>query len=331
MLVRGGWGAGLVAAFRLSFGLSPPIEARRGRTLFRKAFPAMRRFKRWTFRRLKAAVAARRSSQPANVVDNASSSAAPNPLTARLARPSDGLLTRGPVSRKVFGRGASRILFCSLLALNAPYVMAQIPTSPFHAGAGLWPGDVDFELGSSDAPVIVEEYFSDTCPHCADFELHVFPQVRSQFIDTGMVRFVFKELPTAPTHLSALGFIIARCGGRDSYLKTLDEIFRNQVLLTKGMDLRQSALWIGAQAGLTEGQTQSCVDNDKAYMDLDQRLTNALALGISGTPSFVVNGRVIKPGRVLSGESYFGGSLSVVQFRALVRSAERIRDHPPPK
>lgn len=299
--------------------------------LFRRAFPAMRRFKRWIYRRLKAAVAARRSSQPADVVDHASSSGTPNPLGARSGRPWDGLLIRWLASRKVYERGASRMLFCSLLALNAPHVMAQIPTSPSHAGAALWPGDVDFELGSSDAPVIVEEYFSDTCPHCADFELHVFPQVRSQFVDTGVVRFIFKELPTAPTHLSALGFIIARCGGRDSYLKTLDKMFMNQVLLTKGMDLRQAALWIGTQAGLTEGQTQSCIDNDKPYMDLDQRLTNALALGISGTPSFVVNGRVIKPGRILSGESYLGGSLSVVQFGALVRSAERMRDHPPPK
>ena len=201
--------------------------------------------------------------------------------------------------------------------------LAQSDAAPSVAQTKPWPGDVDFELGSPMAPIVVEEYLSDTCPHCAQFDLDVLPAVRLKYVDTGLVRFVFRELPTSPTRLSALGFIIARCGGRDTYLRTLDQVFRNQAFLIKGVDLRAAALWIGREAGLSKAQTQSCVDNDGAYDDLDRKLSRALQLGITGTPSFVVNGELITPGHIILGRRYNGGSLSEAQFSALVESGRR--------
>ena len=214
----------------------------------------------------------------------------------------------------------------STMGFSDRSALAQSGATPNAAQIKPWPGNVDFELGSPTAPVVVEEYFSDTCPHCAQFDLDVLPIVRMKYVNTGLVRLIFRELPTSPIRLSALGFIIARCGGRDTYLRTLDQIFRNQAFLIRAVDLRAAALWIGHEAGLSESQTQSCINNDAAYDDLDQNLTRALQSGITGTPSFVVNGRLITPGRVLAGRKYNGGSLSEAQFSALVESSGRKPD-----
>ena len=211
----------------------------------------------------------------------------------------------------------------SVMSLHAGATFSQTSSTLTHAASSTWSSDVDFELGSPTAQVVVEEYFSDTCPHCAEFALKTFPDIRAKYIDTGLVRFVLKELPTPPLRLSALGFIIARCGGRNGYLDTLDKIFQNQDILERSMNLRQAALWIGRQAGLSEAQTQSCIDDEGAYAALDSKITDAINRGVSGTPTFIVNGLLLKQGRLPDGGLYDGGALSKAQFTALFQSVRR--------
>src|SRR6476620_307701 len=67
----------------------------------------------------------------------------------------------------------------------------------------------DRVLGRTDAPVTIVEYASATCPHCAAFHKDVFPQLKSEFIDTGKVRFIFREFPFDDLALAA--FMLARC------------------------------------------------------------------------------------------------------------------------
>src|SRR5947209_14674871 len=84
----------------------------------------------------------------------------------------------------------------------------------------------EMALGDPQAPITVIEYASMTCPHCAHFHLTTFPELKKRYIDTGKVRFVFREFPLDPVATGA--FMLARCAGNDRYFALLDLLFHEQ-------------------------------------------------------------------------------------------------------
>ena len=68
-------------------------------------------------------------------------------------------------------------------------------------------------LGDEKAPVTIIEYASMTCPHCANFHATTYPELKKRYIDTGKVRFIFREFPL--DQLAAAGFMLARCSAQD--------------------------------------------------------------------------------------------------------------------
>ena len=90
----------------------------------------------------------------------------------------------------------------------------------------------DRVLGQADAPVVMVEYASATCPHCAEFHAKVLPLIKTEYIDTGKVRFIFREFPLDQAALGA--FMLARCVPEDKYFATIDLMFRRQAIWMKG-------------------------------------------------------------------------------------------------
>ena len=86
--------------------------------------------------------------------------------------------------------------------------------------------DGDIVLGSDKAPVTVIEYASMTCPHCAHFSTTTFPELQKRYIDTGKVRFIFREFPLDA--LAAAGFMLARCAGKDKFMPVVETLFAKQ-------------------------------------------------------------------------------------------------------
>ena len=85
----------------------------------------------------------------------------------------------------------------------------------------------DMMMGDDKAPVTVIEYASMTCPHCAHFTETTFPELKKRYIDTGKVRFIFREFPL--DNLAAAAFMLARCSGtsdKDKYFALIDTLFR---------------------------------------------------------------------------------------------------------
>src|SRR5262245_20812558 len=72
----------------------------------------------------------------------------------------------------------------------------------------------DMAIGDPKAPVQLIEYASVTCPHCREFHDRTWAKLKANYIDTGKVRFIFREFPTAPEELAVAGFQVARCGNR---------------------------------------------------------------------------------------------------------------------
>jgi protein-disulfide isomerase len=153
----------------------------------------------------------------------------------------------------------------------------------------------DMALGPANATVTITEYASMTCPHCANFTETVFPKIKSEYIDTGKIRFVFREFPLDIK--AAAGSMLARCIAKDDagkYFAVIDMLFKQQndwVLKNTTETLTR----IGKQAGLSQQQVEDCL-KDQALLDkiaADQKFA-ADVLKVNSTPTFFINGEMIK-------------------------------------
>jgi protein-disulfide isomerase len=110
--------------------------------------------------------------------------------------------------------------------------------------------------GSADAPETIIEYASMTCPHCAAFDLNVFPALKSRYIDTGKVRYILREFPLDP--LAAAGFMLARCAGHDKYFDMVHVLFERQKDWVVPKPL-PPLLEIAKEAGFTQATFDTCL------------------------------------------------------------------------
>jgi protein-disulfide isomerase len=157
----------------------------------------------------------------------------------------------------------------------------------------------EMSLGNPNAKVTVIEYASDTCPHCARFGETVFPAFKAKYVDTGKVRYVFREFLTEPIQVAAAGFLVARCAGKDKYFQVVDAEFRAQNQMFASGDAHGVLLNIAKSAGLTEAQFNACVQNEAALKALSDRVQHAAEVDhIDGTPTLLVNGKKLGVGEV---------------------------------
>ncbi len=155
---------------------------------------------------------------------------------------------------------------------------------------------VEMSFGSPDAPVTLIEYASLTCPHCADFHTTVLPQIKSEYVDTGQVRVVYREVFF--DRPSLWGAMIARCAGTDQYFGVIDLLFRNQAKWSQAADAAgvvAELQSIGRQAGMTDDAMNACLqDADFAQALVTEFQKNATADDVQATPSFVLNGEKVE-------------------------------------
>ena len=183
--------------------------------------------------------------------------------------------------------------------LVAAVAMAALSLAGCNKGGKGDAAEGDMSLGNADAKVQVVEYASASCSHCARFNNTVFPAFKAKYIDTGKVHYTLKEFLTPPEEVAAAGFLMARCAGKDKYFTVLDAIFKNQAEMFQTGDFRGVLLRIAQSAGMTEDQFNKCVSDPDALKALNARVQRAINQDkISGTPTFVVNGKQVATGEV---------------------------------
>jgi protein-disulfide isomerase len=152
----------------------------------------------------------------------------------------------------------------------------------------------DMALGPAKAAVTITEYASMTCPHCAAFGENVFPMLRSKYIDTGKVRFVFREFPIDIK--AAAASMLARCIANDDagkFFGAIDTLFKQQDRLMA--ETKDTLKLIGKQAGLSEQAVETCA-KDQTLLDklsADQKFAYEV-LKVDATPTFFINGERLK-------------------------------------
>lgn len=164
-------------------------------------------------------------------------------------------------------------------------------------GGGASAASGDIAIGAPEgAKVTVVEYASVTCGACAAWQAQVYEPFKAKYIDTNQIRFVFREFPTPPQDVAAAGFLMARCAGEDKYFDIVHEIMASQPELFGGTPPRNVLLRIANGAGLSEEQFTQCVSDPENIAALEARVRQGVEAGVSGTPTFMVNGqRVADP------------------------------------
>jgi len=174
------------------------------------------------------------------------------------------------------------LIGAALLACAAPAAAQVAAVPPVVAGERV--------LGRADAPVTVIEYASFTCPHCADWSLNVLPTFKARWIDTGKVRLVYRDLPTAPAELAVPAALISRCSAPDKAFGVIEGFFEGQEAAhLSGWPetwLEQGA----ARTGRPRAETLACVRDPSTMAALEADIDGARSAGVRGTPTFFVNG-----------------------------------------
>ncbi len=144
-------------------------------------------------------------------------------------------------------------------------------------------------LGSASAPDTIIEYASLSCPFCHQFHLKTFPRIKKELIDTGKVRFIIREFPIG--RAAGTAAIITRCAPEKDYFVLYDKYLTQQKKWVS-QDVRPDAIYkIAAQTGMTRQAFDACLTNKQVEDGLALVKQRGREFGVSGTPTFFVNGK----------------------------------------
>lgn len=183
-----------------------------------------------------------------------------------------------------------------------------------------WERDGEGYLGRANARLVLLEYASLTCPHCAAFHTQVLPTLKRRFIDTGRVRYVYRAMLTAPAELSGALQIAADCAPSARRHAVIDAFMRQQETIFQAS---QAGGALGVVAGISlaagganEAQIRACLaDNSRVQPLLDSGEEARRLYGIDSTPGLVLNGVKVPHGA--------DGGHSIESVSAFIEATER--------
>lgn len=141
--------------------------------------------------------------------------------------------------------------------------------------------------GDADAPVTVYEYISLTCPHCANFHRNVYPELKKEYVDTGKIKLVLREVYF--DRLGLMGGLLARCNGGTRYFGYIDHMLRTQNDWARAEDVLAAFQTIGRIGGLSDEETKACItDQEGAKALIEQYQEYRKDPRLTGTPTLIV-------------------------------------------
>jgi len=193
------------------------------------------------------------------------------------------------ITRREFVVSTGALLAAAALFNSAPLAFAQTQEELMR------PGPLpDLVEGKADAPVTIVEYASMTCPHCANFHKTTYPALKTKYIDTGKVRFIFREFPL--DDLAAAASMLARCAGGEKSLALIDVLFASQDKWAVREPI-PALMQISKQAGFTQATFDECLKDQKLYNNiLAMRERGSKEYKVESTPTLFVNGKMVKGG-----------------------------------
>jgi protein-disulfide isomerase len=171
------------------------------------------------------------------------------------------------------------------------------------------PWAIDEVMGKADAPITIVEYSSLTCPHCAKFHKETFPKVKSEWIDTGKAKLIFRDLPWDA--LAQATAMISHCSG-DRYFAFIDTFFRTQDQWARNPQPLAAIKTIAKLGGMGEEQVDKCIADSGLLNEINARKDDGMKrYNVDSTPSFIINGKLAS------------GDMSYDEFSKLLADAKK--------
>ena len=156
-------------------------------------------------------------------------------------------------------------------------------------------------LGKQTAPVLIIEYASLTCPHCAEFHNGPWTDLKKEYVDTGKARLIYRDFPTDQLALAAS--MIARCAPKERYFGIIELMFKTQENWRRSQNPRKALSNIGRLAGMSQATVDACMNSKTAYESVMKlRNEGSQKFRVDSTPTLIVNGKKLDGG--LSLEEY---------------------------
>ena len=149
--------------------------------------------------------------------------------------------------------------------------------------------DDDSVLGDKNAPVTIVEWSDYECPFCARFHSETFGQIKSKYIDTGKVKFVYRDFPLSFHQNAQPAAEAAECAGEQNKYWEMHNLLFTQGVQGGVASFKQFA----KQIGLNTATFNTCLDTGKMKAEIQKDFADGQKVGIQGTPGFVVNGQLI--------------------------------------
>ena len=188
-----------------------------------------------------------------------------------------------------------------LAALVLPVMVAATLAACQPQARTLEPTQGDAFLGPADAKVVVVEYGAPSCPACKSWHDQAWAKIKADYIDTGKIKFVFRELPSHNPPVDAAVAGIARCVGGTGYFEVIDEAFARQMDIEgasrSAAGPRDAITSLGQAVGLTAEQTQACINDPALAKRIFEVQDMADRAGVNGTPTFFINDRMVNDPR----------------------------------
>lgn len=150
----------------------------------------------------------------------------------------------------------------------------------------------DRVLGKADAPITIFEFFSLTCPHCAEFEADSFPKLKAEWIDTGKAKMVYRDYPLDQNALKAA--MVARCAPPERYAAFVQVLFQQQEVWGVEKDPTDTLQKIAALGGIGADQFKKCINDDSLSKSIVAEEYEAQQkYGVNSTPTFFINDKKV--------------------------------------
>jgi protein-disulfide isomerase len=147
-------------------------------------------------------------------------------------------------------------------------------------------------IGKADAPVTIFEFFSLTCPHCAEFEEKVYPELKKNYIDTGKAKMVYRDYPLDQNALKAA--VVARCAPPERYAGFVQALFQQQAVWAVQRDPTDALKKIALLGGISSDRFDQCMRDEALQKSIaDGEFQAQQKYGVDSTPTFFINGKKV--------------------------------------
>ena len=201
------------------------------------------------------------------------------------------------------------IALAALMLIGSAPALAQNtdaePPAPNGTVSNLKLTDKEYAMGPADAKVVLVEYASLTCPHCAQFHTSVLPGIKKEFVDTGKIRYVYRDFPLDRLALGAA--MVARCAGRDNFFGFVDTFYAAQGQWSRASNPISALSNLAKLGGMSKSKFEACLKDVEIQNGiLKQRLEASNEFKVQTTPTVFVNGE------------RYGGGMTLNQMRTLL-------------